>query len=409
MLYFSEIKNKTVKTEDGVKVGKLDDLVFLSSQNPIITKLVILDETKEKEIIPITSLIKINKEILIKKNFKKTELAENELFIMRNLLDKQIIDIKGSKIVRVNDVIITSNIPYSVVGVDVGLLGILRWFGINKFFNRFLFLNNLINKINFSHHFLSWADFQPLELVRGEVKLKKREEKLKNIRPEDLADYLERTNILATRKMLELVSDEQAAKVFNNLNLNYQIGLFRYYKTEKAARIISLIDPDEAVDILLAISKKRREEIINLLPLEKRREINHLINLSKTEIGKIITTEYLTVLPNELVGEVINKIKNETSDFSVLYTIFVINRFNQLIGVFNLHELILQDYSTPVYKFMIQNVIVVHLTTPIEIALKKMLKYQFSSLPVINQKKELLGIITFDDLAEKILKKISKL
>lgn len=405
MIYFSEIKNKIVFTEDRIKVGNLDDLVFLSSSKPQITKLVILNEEKEKEIVPIKYLIKINDFLTIKKNFEKAQLEENELFIMRNLLDKQIIDLKGSKIVRVNDVIISSNLPFTVIGVDVGISGILRWLGINKVAYKIPF----INKLNLPHKFLSWADIQPLELSRGEVRLKKREEKLNSILPEDLADYLEKTNILDASKMLEMMPNKQALEVFNNLNLNYQVGLFKHYSKEKASKIISLIEPDEAVDILLTISKKRREEILSLLPEDKKKEIEHLIKLSKTEIGKLITTEYLTFYPNEMIKDVLKKIKKETNDFATLYAIYVINNQNQLVGVLSLHELLLQDDSLPIYKAMIQNVIVIHLTTPLEIALKKMLKYRLSALPVVNQKKEILGIITFDDLADKILKNYLKL
>lgn len=405
MIYFSEIKNKKVVTEDGIKVGKLDDLVFLSSSNPQITKLVILNDEKEKEIIPIQYLLKINKVITIKKNFQQCKLEDNELFIMRNLLDKQIIDLKGSKIIRVNDVVLSNKYPYTVIGVDVGLTGILRWLGLNEIAYKIPYLN----KLQIAHKFLSWADVQPLELGRGAVRLKKREEKLSNLLPEDLADYLEKTNLSAASKMLELMPNKQALEVFNNLNLNYQVGLFRYYSKEKAAKIISLIEPDEAVDILLTISKKRRDEILNLLSPQKKREILHLINLSKTEIGGLITTEFLTVLPNETVSSVLRKIKNETADFNSLYSVYVINNQNQLVGVLSLHELLLNDSSVPIYKIMIQNVIVIHLTTPLEIAIKKMLKYRLSALPVVSQKKEILGIITFDDLTDELIKKFFKL
>jgi magnesium transporter len=106
------------------------------------------------------------------------------------------------------------------------------------------------------------------------------------------------------------------------------------------------------------------------------------------------------------VGETIDKIKKETVDFTYLNTVYIVNEKDELVGVFNLHELLLQDKETPVYKFMIQHVIVVHLTTPVEIAIKKMLKYKLNALPVIDEDKKLLGIVTFDDLASVILGKL---
>jgi len=104
------------------------------------------------------------------------------------------------------------------------------------------------------------------------------------------------------------------------------------------------------------------------------------------------------------VSQIINKLKIQTADFTTLNYIYVINQLKQLIGVINLHELLLQSGDTLAYKFMIYNVIVVHLTTPEEIAVKKMLKYHLVALPVIDANKQILGIITLDDVDDFILK-----
>ena len=106
MIYFSEIKNKHVYTEDGIRVGKLKDLIFLATDKPNVTKIVVDLSNHETLIIPIEYLLKIRERVVIHKKYQKSELTENELYIEKNLLDKQIIDIKGSKIVRVNDIAI---------------------------------------------------------------------------------------------------------------------------------------------------------------------------------------------------------------------------------------------------------------------------------------------------------------
>ena len=113
------------------------------------------------------------------------ELIENELYIKKNLIDKQIIDIGGNKIVRVNDVSLQElNTPekyeLSITGVDIGLLGILRRMGIESVAYNLLHMFGY----NLTSQFLSWGDIQPLELTQGKVRLKKREEKLQDMRPE---------------------------------------------------------------------------------------------------------------------------------------------------------------------------------------------------------------------------------
>ncbi|MCX7881171.1 MAG: CBS domain-containing protein [Patescibacteria group bacterium] len=402
MIYFSQLKGKKIKTEDGVLVGVLEDLIFLATDFPKITKLVIRDRLQKKIITDIKYLIKINKEIFIRKNYQLTDLKTNELFVIKNLLDKQIIDLVGNKIVRVNDIAFQDKGGLYITGVDIGLIGILRWLGLANF------LIKVYNVFGFKikPRFLSWADIQPLELARDRVQIKKNEEKLDRLLPEDLADYLEKINIENAKKIIQLMDDKKASEVINDLNLNYQVALFKKIKVEKAARFIEYLDPDEAVDILLTLGLKKRTEIINKLSQKTKNEILYLLKLSTTPVGDLLTTEYLKVKPENTVKEVIDLIKKETGDFSFFTTIYVVNEKKELVGVFSLHELLLQDLGTPVYLFMHQNLVVVHLATPIEIVVKKMLKYDLQILPVIDEKKNILGVITIDDLSDYLLERL---
>lgn len=404
MLYFSEIAKKKVYTEDNIHIGYLEDLIFLATENPIVTKIVIRDKVNQRLMISTDYLQKINKHLTIEKEFLVTYLEENELYLVKNLLDKQIIDLKGNKIVRVNDVALHQDKEkLSIAGVDIGILGIFRRLRIGA--DNFYKIASLFN-IKFASQFLSWVDIQPLELIRGNVKLRKKEEKLEKIRPEDLADYLEKTNVINARKFLKILDTEKAAEVIGNLNINYQTALFKNFQTEKAAKLVSFLDPDEAVDVLLTLSKKKREEVLEKLNPKIKEKIIHLFELSKEPIGALITTEYLTVGSEDTVHQVIDIIKKETTDFSSLYCIYVVNKEKQLSGVISLLEILRHDLDTPLYKFMTQNLVVIHLTTPIEIAMKKFLKYRLSTLPVINEEKRIEGIVNLDDITNYILARI---
>ncbi|MBI4225903.1 CBS domain-containing protein [Candidatus Roizmanbacteria bacterium] len=394
MIYFSELKNKVVFTEDKVEVGKLEDLIFLASEKPNVTKVVIRDLRGNKLVIPVAYLKKINDKISIRKDFQTTELTENELHLVKNMLDKQIIDLQGNKIVRVNDIALQDKDGFYIAGVDIGILGILRWLNLEKLLNKIA----LTFRLKLSSPVLSWADIQPLELTYGKVKLRKEEKRLEKLHPEDLADYLEKTNIVNVRKILKMLDEKFAADVIEKLNINYQTALFKGFSPDKAAKIISLLDSDEAVDVLLTLSHKRRDQVLEFIPEKKKSELIHLLKLSTTPIGNLISTEYVVVYPDTLVSEVFQKIKKDTGDFSYFNHVYVVNKKDELIGVFNLHELLLQSHDAPVYRFMIQNVIVTHLTTPGPIAIKKMLKYKLGSLPVIDDDKRLLGIITITDV-----------
>lgn len=402
MIYFSEVVNKKVFTQDKRYVGRLSDLIFTASDKPEVTKIFIRDSDKKSILVPIQDISKINSIVTIKSAYEVVNLGENELFVLRNLLDKQIIDIRGNKIVRVNDVILQNKPTLSVSGVDIGFISIARWFGFEEPVRKIL---KTLNK-NWHPKTLSWADIQPLELARGRVKLKIEDEKLERVRPEDLADHLEKTNVVNARKVLNTLEKEFAAEVISNLNINFQTAIFKDFSSERSAKVLALIDPDEAIDILLTIPEHKRDRIISLFDDEHKKEILYLLSLSKTPIGDLITPEYIKMSSDATVRQIVDTIKKTTSDFSQLNYVYLVNSRNQLVGVCNLHELLLANLDTPAYRFMTQNVIVIHLTTPEEIAIKKMLKYKLYSLPVVDADKSLLGIVTLDDIMEFMLTKM---
>ncbi|MDO8571998.1 MAG: CBS domain-containing protein [bacterium] len=402
MLYFAELSGKRVTDESGKPMGRLVDLVFLASGQPLITKLSVRTSSGTL-IIPITNVSVFNGDIKLQPNFKTTEIAENELSVQTHLLNQQIIDIKGNKVVRVNDVVIQEK-PYLVVaGVDVGILGIARWLNLEQFLNRSL---ARFGKIVTSD-FLSWENIQPVELSRGKVVLKKEETKLTKLQPEDLADHLERLSVKNLTKILDLLPNEYEADVVQNLNISHQRMLFRTIKPTHAGEILSLVDPDDAVDILLSLPVKRREAILAILPPEAKGPIDHLIGLSTTDIGGLATSDFFSVSSEETAGSLRRRLKRDTNSAEPITYVYVLNKKNELVGVCNLHELILQDTDTPIYKFMVPNVVAVYLTTPPEIAVKKMVKYKIYSLPIINEKRQMLGIVTIDDIIETLQERLT--
>lgn len=409
MLYFSELDRKKVLTNDGIFIGYLDDIIFLLDSKPKVTKIVV-DLNGIKTIINADAIHKFNAVIRIAKFYTQSELAENELYVKRNLLDKQVIDISGNKIVRANDVIIHEQINLSshvyecyISGVDIGLIGILRRLRIESLITRVIHFFGM----NLVSNFLSWADIQPLDLVQGSIRIKKEEKKLQNMRPEDLADHLEQTNELNIKKFLRLLDKDFATEVISNLNINYQRDLFRSWNPEKSAGIISKMDSDVAVDILLSVSRRKREEILKSVDPKKKIPIQNLLSLTRTPISKRLSSEYLVVEPTETPRDIIQKIKKTTSDYTALDYIYVVNQKKQLIGACNLHELLIQQEDTPIYKFMSQNLIEAHLKTPLEIVVHKMVKYELHALPIVDSNRLLIGIIPFDSITDIIEKQIS--
>ncbi len=406
MIFFTEVKNKQVHTEDNILVGWLDDMMFDFKDTPTITKIVIKSQKLQHKrlYVPVRFVISIADTIVIAKNYVTDYLHENELYIMKNLVDKQIIDIEGRKIVRVNDVIFkkSGKSAYVILGVDTGFLGILRWVG----------LENAIKKIfllfgkKLTPSTLPWHHIQPLELTEGKVKLNVNQKKIEDLQPEDLADYLEVTSMDNIIQTINLLEPEFAAEVIAELNLNYQVLLFKQIGNKKTIEIVALMDPDEAVDVLHQFSDKRRENVLRGLNKDKRKELSELLKFNKTEVGAYLTSEFFSVDADNTVAEVTDQIKIKTENLSHLDCIYVTNKSEQLIGVFNLHELLMQPIQNPVRKFMIENPITIHIKTPLISVERKLIKYKLSELPVVDEHKKMIGIVTFDDIGELFLDKL---
>ncbi len=408
MLYFSQLQGKKVVTETNKTkaVGKIKDFIFLATESPLITKVVVQSPKNKLLIIPVESIQTIDQQVVLEQVYTTVENGqENELYLVRNLLDKQIIDVKGGKVVRVNDVAIQhkeDNNSFYIAGIDIGFRAVLRWIHLEK---PTLPLYKALGL--YSHpHFLSWGDIEPLELAQGKVKLKKEVEELERMRPEDLADYLEKTNIRNVDKIVETLDDKFAADVIADLNVSYQTTLFKQFVSEKGAKLVEHLDPDEAVDILLVLTKEKRNEILDLVPEKKRKELRELMKYSRTPIGELITPEFITVSADNTVGGALEKVKSTITDSHFSAYLYVINNENELVGVVDLSQLITQPSDTQIHNIMEQDVAVIHLTTPKEIAIRKLLRYKLYALPVLEGNKKIIGVVTYDDLVEDVLKKL---
>jgi CBS-domain-containing membrane protein len=154
------------------------------------------------------------------------------------------------------------------------------------------------------------------------------------------------------------------------------------------------------VDEAHMLTKEAANALLKTLEHEKEAELRELMKLSETPVGHYMTTEFLTVSRDDVASLILRRIPSETDHMDFLDYVYVVNSKNQLIGVFNMHELLTQKKDTPVYKFMTADVIVAHLNSPLKLVFRKLIKYKISALPIVDVKKRILGIVTVDDIGE---------
>lgn len=400
MLYFSELFGTKVFTFDKKYIGKLNDLLFLPLETPLIIKVVIKTTENKELIVPIQDIKKNGIGFILNSSYLTSEKTpDKEVSLLHTLQNQQIIDINGEKIIRVNDVIISDMPEYTISGVDIGVLGVFRWIGAANL------VANITHRfgMRYKSKFIPWSDIQPNQIAKGRIILKKEQEKLERILPEDLAEHLERANIANVLKSLRVMDKDLSARVIADLNLDYQKEIFGRYSDKQAGHILSLIDPDESLDVLLALDREKRDAILMNIEKDKRDQIKFLMQHAKTPIGHLMSTNWIAVPADTMVKTAIDRIKKETEDFSDLHYLYVVNKENQIVGVLNMHELLLQKSDMLLYKVMNQNLVLGRLTTPKEIVLRRLLKYHLYAMPIVDENRNILGVVSLQDIAEVMI------
>lgn len=399
MLYFSELYKEKVFTENKQYLGKIDDLLFLANETPLITKFVIKTKSGQLLYVPRQFVRKNGIGFILRNDYEEKEKKDNEFSVLYKLQDQQIVDIDGAKVIRVNDVIIHDAPDFAVSGIDIGFIGIFRWIKLADFLlAAFHFL-----KIQTASDFIPWSEIVPTEVANGRIVLKSEQEKLRKLHPEDLAEHLEHATIQNVLRSLKVMDEEMSARVIADLNVDYQREIFRRFSPQHAGEVLSLIEADEAVDVLLSLDVVKREEILKFIEKDKKKDILHLLHLAKTPIGHLMSAEYVTVSSDMTIKEVLGAIRKESVDFSELEYVYAVNKDEQIVGVETLHELLLQKPDVPFYKIMNQNLILGRLTTPKEIALRRMIKYSIYALPIVDENRKLLGVVSLQNVAEDLV------
>lgn len=397
MLYFSSFVGKKCLSSDHRLIGVVTDCVFLTSNPPRVTKFEIKTEANQKYFINTSDIGILNSDIILSKGWKKVlKLDTDELMLKSTILDKQIIDIEGKKVVRVNDISFSQKGSSKIflAGVDTSFWAVWRWVYMEKFF---LKIFQLIGK-NFEPQILTWSQIQLLDFAEGKIKLNTLKDNVSNMPAEDLADYLEKTTIKNVIATLDLVDPEYKSEVIAELNLTYQMAVFEEMTNPESAKVIEYMESDEAVDVLLELSKYRRNKILARLGQTRRSELLELIALSKHGLGKYLSTEFLALPATDSLGQILAKIRTQTNHFGHLYHVYLTSKSGKLVGVMSLHDILTQKSDQIASDCMETNLVISYLNTPLEVIHKRMIKYNLSALPVLDKHKEILGIVTFDDV-----------
>jgi CBS domain-containing protein len=405
MAFLSEVLGRTVTDFDGNYIGKLEDLIareLAEATHPIVDAVVI--KGKNKTIIAPYSLVMalFAPSIPLKchmEDLTEYQPTENDIFLSRDVLDKQIIDTNGARVVRVNDLeLVRVNGTLYVGNVDIGLLGIMRRFGLANATERF----NATFHLPSPQTFISWDD---VELLRHDpfMRLRVPVESISELHPADVAEILSDMNKLESRQMLEAMDMEHLADTLEEVETEYQANLVENMSDEKVADLLEEMEPDEAADLLAELPERRSRGLLALMDKDDAAEVRMLLTYPEDSAGGIMTTEYACVPPDVTAEQAIKILRETATEAETLFYVYVTDTTDHLMGVFSLKNLIFADPQASVAEFMEDRVKSVHLLDEqVEVA-QVITKYDLIAIPVVDDQNVMHGIVTADDALDKTI------
>ena len=334
------------------------------------------------------------------------KLSQHEIRLRETFWDKQIVDISGSKVVRVNDLhILKDGIKLWIVHVDVGFKGFLRRLGWLRIFN---FIYKWLLSYDLQDKFISWKYVQPItsgDDVRS-LSLKIPHSKLSELHPADLADILADLGAEERMMIFNSFDDETAADILQEMPLKMRLMISKSLENDRLARILDEMPMDEVVDLLDEMPTDTVNKLFSILPQEKVNQIRALIKHSDRIAGSIMNTEFITATPGETAGHLLKRIKKIAEEIESIYYIYVLNETDLPVGVLTLKQLLTSPQKTPVREIMRENVVRVRIDSHLKIVAQIFYKYNFVVVPVVNENDRIQGIITIKDALEAVFPEI---
>ena len=402
--FFSQIQGTSVVDSEGVVVGKLNDLSIKPGETLLEVSRIVYTSNilREKVMLPLSNVLSIDCGVrldLPRDEIPPGKLSEKEILITETILDKQIVDIDGLKVVRVNDVLLAPvKGALCLVGVDVGFKGILRRLGI---MGRSGLSSRIMGKL--PSRIIPWSYIGLLDPALRNIHLKISRKTISDLHPADIADIIEDLNNRDRLMVLDSLGDETAAEALEEVDPDVQATVVKHMDADDMADILEKMDPAEAADLLDMVTEEKASEVLGLMEPEEAEDVMELMGYSDQSSGSIMTNEYIWVRSYCKVSDIFERLRKAGQDVDMIYYIYVLNDTGQLIGVASLRDLLLADPSGKIDDFMKTDLISILPTASIEGATNLLSKYDFLSIPVVDPEGNMLGIVTFDDALDNVI------
>lgn len=414
-LYFSDLLGREIVDADGRRIGRLADLsVRLGEPYPIIRQ-VLIRPTGQKEIYLIAAGSQVRDWIAnpIPLSAKLSELRpgrredETEILLAEALLDKQVLDVSGSKLERVNDLslLVVREGEMILAHIDVGLRGLVRRLGWEKGIDGAVRTLRPGAKYLTARQLIGWKYVVPTVADPAGLRLALSQKSIGRIHPADFAEILEELPAAARRPFFEALEVRTAARVLSEVDdprIQEEL-LTEQSDPEKSADVLETMPPDAAADVLAELPEEDAENLLKRMQPEDRRTVTTLMRHEEDTAGGLMTSEMLAFPGTITVAEAFQRLRQAAPNVEFLYQFYVVDEKSRLMGLVNVRRLFLGKDTDLLQDVMAPWTICVHPEDPASEVAQVIEKYNLAAVPVVDAKGVLVGEITVDDILSEVL------
>lgn len=404
MIYLSQLMGNPVYAADGEKIGSVSDLGIATGEVfPRVTSLAFKGPGRTPFMISWRKYVDTydEKEIHLKVpavEIRFSYLQPDEVLIARDILNKQIVDTRGMRVVRVNDLKLsdTSSTQLRLLGAEVGARGILRSLSPA--------LEHVALKVarTFGHpipeRIIAWSYMDLVERDLSNVKLSVSHKTLDDMHPADIADIIERLDPRLRGQVFAQLDDEQRAGAMAEFDDDAMAAeLMGGMNEREASRMLSEMDPDDAAELVSELDYDKAEKLLRLMGVQEQRAIRQLLGYREDTAGRIMTSEFAALPENKTVADAVELLRGLDEDFESVRYVYLSDEDNKLSGVVTLNALIVAEPETPLADICTREVITASPEDDQEDVAEDIAKYNLLAMPVVADDGHLLGIVTVDD------------
>ena len=399
VLHLSQVVGGDLRDADGERLGRVDDLIVrLEGEEYPPVSGAVASVAGRQVFVPAETIdaitpgrVDLRAERLDLKHFRR---RPGEVLLRKDVLDRQMINVDGARLVRANEIELTRLEGwYRAVGVDVSVRGLLRR----------VVPRALAGRIA-AGDFLDWASIEPFTGHVPTVRLRVPHPKLARLHPAQLADLVEAASHREGEEIIAAVAEdpELEADVFEELEDQHRREFVEERSDEEIAELLARMEADDAADLVLQLPEDRREHVIALLSTPHARRVRTLLGYDPATAGGLMSPEFVCLYADATREEALERVARSRVHADVVAWLYAMTLHRRLHGGVRLADVVRAPEGTRLND-LVASVQTVTPDTELEEVARLMTDFDLTVVPVVDDEQVLLGVVTVDDVLELVL------